>query len=68
MTEERLIDINLQLSESLDPSMLSSVYGLYNVNKRLELYYNQNSRLEISSTYKEGTRVFFKVPKGEKNV
>jgi len=44
------------------------VYGLYNVNKRLELYYGQNASLEISSKYTEGTTVFFKVPEVEKSV
>jgi len=34
-------------------------YGLYNVNRRLELYYGLSEGLEISSEYKKGTVVSF---------
>ena len=49
MTEEYLVEIIEQIDGSMDPAELSNVYGLYNVNKRLELYYDKNTRLEISS-------------------
>lgn len=34
-------------------------YGLYNVNRRLKLYYGQAEGLEIKSEYKKGTEVSF---------
>ena len=34
-------------------------YGLYNVNKRLKLYYNLTEGIEIRSEYKKGTEVSF---------
>ncbi len=69
MTSERLADINTQINGALDPETLSNVYGLYNVNKRLELYYNcQSTKLEIASVFREGTTVSFMVPEAGKNV
>ncbi|WP_319477481.1 sensor histidine kinase [Marispirochaeta aestuarii] len=59
---ERLEDINKQIDGSLDSSELSDVYGLYNVNKRLALYYNSGTKLHIESRYREGTVVTFKLP------
>jgi two-component system sensor histidine kinase YesM len=38
------------------------IYGLYNVAKRLELYYNRTDLLDITSVYKEGSRVTLLVP------
>lgn len=68
MTGERLADVKAQISAASDPATLSGVYGLYNVNKRLSLYYGENARLEIESEYRKGTVVSFKVPEVEKNV
>ena len=34
-------------------------YGLFNTNKRLELYYGMEKGLEIKSEYKKGTQVSF---------
>ena len=68
MTEEHLADIMEQIDGSTDPAELSNVYGLYNVSKRLKLYYNRNAELEISSRHMEGTLVSFSVPKVEINV
>jgi len=68
MTEERLADVMSQIRGNSDPEALSNVYGLYNVNKRLELYYNTETMLSIESTYKEGTRVSFRVPEVESHV
>lgn len=62
MREEQLANIMKQISGSPDPEDLSNVYGLYNVNKRLELYYDTSTRLEITSRYQEGTTVYFSVP------
>jgi len=68
MTAERLADILKQIDGSVDPATLSNVYGLYNVSKRLELYYSRNTKLEITSTYREGTRISFRVPEVELHV
>ncbi len=68
MTEEQLANIMEQICGSADPEDLSNVYGLYNVNKRLELYYDTSTKLEIVSRYKEGTTVYFSVPEVEFNV
>ncbi|MDR2477654.1 MAG: sensor histidine kinase [Treponema sp.] len=37
-------------------------YGLYNVCKRLELYYNESGLLNIESVYREGTTVTLRIP------
>ena len=37
-------------------------YGLYNVVKRLELYYNLTGLLDFQSSYTEGTKVTLKIP------
>ena len=68
MTVERLADVMSQIQGNSDPEGLSTVYGLYNVNKRLELYYNSGTLLSIGSAYKEGTRVSFRVPEVESHV
>jgi two-component system sensor histidine kinase YesM len=63
MTPEVLADVMRQMDGTADPTSLSNVYGLYNVNKRLELYYNnKETRLQFTSVPKEGTTVIFKVP------
>lgn len=68
MTDERLADVKAQIGADADPATLSGVYGLYNVNKRLSLYYGENARLDIESEYRKGTVVSFRVPEVEKNV
>ncbi|MBN1649285.1 MAG: sensor histidine kinase [Spirochaetales bacterium] len=62
ITAERLEDIKRQIVGNPDISAVNDVYGLYNVNKRLALYYNNKASLKISSTYKEGTSVSFRLP------
>nr|WP_321298232.1 sensor histidine kinase [uncultured Sphaerochaeta sp.] len=62
MTEEKLANIMEQISGSADPEDLNNVYGLYNVNKRLELYYDASTKLNITSQYNNGTTVYFSVP------
>lgn len=62
MTDDRLRDILLQVRGESDPDSHGDIYGLYNVNKRLELYYNRAARLDIESRFREGTRVYFSVP------
>ena len=61
-TEERLNDVLFELSDNADPENLKSIYGLYNVNKRLKLYYDMSVSLFIDSEYGKGTSVSFKIP------
>lgn len=68
MTQERLAAIGEQIDGTLDSSTLSDVYGLYNVNKRLALYYSGAAKLSISSVYREGTSVSFRLPETEHHV
>ena len=68
MTEEKLANIMEQINGSADPEDLNNIYGLYNVNKRLELYYDTSTKLEITSRYKKGTTVYFCVPEVGFNV
>lgn len=68
MTEEKLANIMKQISSSADPEDLNNVYGLYNVNKRLALYYDASTKLEITSQYMKGTTVYFSVPEVGFNV
>lgn len=68
MTGERLEDVRRQICASFDPALLSGVYGLYNVNKRLALYYGEQARIEIQSVYREGTTVSFRVAGVERDV
>lgn len=62
MTFERLSEIRAELEKGID-SDFSTGYGLYNVNKRLLLYYGQDAALQIHSIYKKGTTVSLTVPK-----
>ena len=61
-TEERLNEVRKELDKK-DGKNLASVYGLYNVNKRLILYYNDKAcGLNISSEKMKGTNVSFTIP------
>jgi two-component system sensor histidine kinase YesM len=68
MTASKLEQIRSQIQADLESSQINDVYGLYNVNKRLSLYYTNFTQLEITSTYGEGTKVLFKLPKRENHV
>lgn len=68
MKEEKLADIMKQIDSLTVPEDLNNVYGLYNVNKRLKLYYNTDTKLMITSQYGAGTTVFFSVPEVMSNV
>jgi len=68
MTEERLADVLDKIGSEFDPGARNDVYGLYNVNKRLELYYSGEAELSIVSTHGEGTVVSFKIPEVAPNV
>ena len=61
---ERLEQVTQELSNaSIDTERLSSVYGLYNVNKKLKLYYgDKTDGLVIKSEYKKGSSISFTIP------
>ena len=59
-SEERLEEVKKELLED-NSENVSATYGLYNVNKRLILYYN-GSNLEIESREGKGTKVSFTIP------
>lgn len=59
MTEERLQQVRQGLSAE---SGQGAGYGLFNVNKRIQLYYNQPQGIEIESEEKMGTTVSLRVP------
>ncbi len=68
ISPERLEQIRSQINSDLESAQINDVYGLYNVNKRLALYYTNATKLEISSIYGEGTTVLFKLPRRESHV
>jgi two-component system sensor histidine kinase YesM len=63
-TEERLGQVRNELrTGSVDSEKLSSVYGLYNVNKKLKLYYgDQTDGLIIESEAGKGSKISFTIP------
>ncbi|MBO4628880.1 MAG: histidine kinase [Treponema sp.] len=71
-TTERLAEVKNELENaSLDAEQLSSVYGLYNVHKKLKLYYGKKTEgLVIESEHKKGSKISFVIPcvAGEQNV
>ncbi|WP_191013793.1 sensor histidine kinase [Treponema zioleckii] len=68
-TDERLCEVRQELSTGAEDSeKLSSVYGLYNVNKKLKLYYGvQTQGLVIESEAGKGSTISFEIP-GAKDV
>ena len=71
-TQERLAQVNDELENAtLDAEKLSSVYGLYNVNKKLKLYYGKETEgLVIQSEHNKGSNISFVIPciTGEQDV
>ncbi len=63
-TEERLGQVRNELrTGAQDSEKLSSVYGLYNVNKKLKLYYgDQTEGLIIESESGKGSKISFIIP------
>lgn len=63
-TEERLGQVRNELrTGAMDSEKLSSVYGLYNVNKKLKLYYgDQTDGLIIESEAGKGSKISFTIP------
>jgi two-component system sensor histidine kinase YesM len=65
MTGEQLASVRGQLAGMPGPVAADAenrIYGLYNVTKRLELYYNRTDLLNIQSVYREGTKITLLVP------
>jgi two-component system sensor histidine kinase YesM len=75
MTGEQLASVKSQLAKAqlakvqleVDPLHVTGetenrIYGLYNVAKRLELYYNRTDLLDVQSVYMQGTLVTLLVP------
>lgn len=63
MPEERLQEIQTRLAQATVDDSGEGGYGLYNVRKRLLLYYGNAASLQIDSTYRKGTTVTVTVPK-----
>ena len=63
-TEERLGQVRNELrTGSQNSEKLSSVYGLYNVNKKLKLYYGDHTEgLIIESESGKGSKISFRIP------
>ncbi|MDR1250815.1 MAG: sensor histidine kinase [Treponema sp.] len=63
MMPERIMELGRRFSgEAFPGEDNTDGYGLYNVSKRLELYYNRKDLLHIVSVYREGTAVTLKIP------
>ena len=61
-TPERLAEVRLELALTISEK-LNSVYGLYNVNKKLKLYYGEETEgLVIESEAGRGSEISFVVP------
>ena len=63
MEAERLLEIQERLAQATVDDSGEGGYGLYNVRKRLLLYYGNTASLTIDSTYRKGTTVTVTVPK-----
>ena len=63
MSTEQLAAIRklTDIHNNSSPPVTSS-YGLYNVSKRLQLYYNMTGLLDIQSKYQESTKVSLRIP------
>ncbi|HKL86378.1 MAG TPA: sensor histidine kinase [Treponemataceae bacterium] len=68
MTDERLAEVLYTLGGTGSGEATTDMYGLYNVNKRLQLYYDASISLNIQSVYREGTVVSFCVPEEQAHV
>ncbi len=61
-TPERLQQVLEEMQKTEDNENLSATYGLYNVNKRLTLYYDTSVALSIESEFRKGSKVSFTIP------
>lgn len=62
MTESRLAQVQNELAKGIHTDFKKG-YGLYNVNKRMLLYYNRKTQLTITSNYQTGTILTLRLPK-----
>jgi two-component system sensor histidine kinase YesM len=62
MTEEQLAGVKGRMNRSSETE--PRAFGLYNVSRRLELYYNRTGLIDIKSVYQEGTKVTLLIPGG----
>lgn len=58
MTRNELKELRRELNSDID-SGIERGYGLFNVNRRLQLYYDSCKGIEVRSEYKKGTEVSF---------
>ena len=63
MQAERLLEIRKRLDQATVDDSGEGGYGLYNIRKRLLLYYGNAASLQIDSTYRNGTTITVTVPK-----
>jgi len=62
-TEEKLDQVTKELEDCNNSENLKYIYGLYNVNKRLKLYFNDASDgIHIKSIYGQGSTIYFTIP------
>lgn len=61
ITPAHLEEIKKELAKGVE-SDVSIGYGLYNVNKRLLLYYGSSAGITLESTYRKGTTVTVTIP------
>ena len=66
MTPERLRQVQESLESDERADGERGCYGLFNVNKRIQLYYNQPDGVKIQSS-ESGTTVSFCVPFGRQD-
>lgn len=59
--EEKLTEIHAELAKGIETNFKEG-YGLYNVNKRLLLYYGESAKITFDSTLNKGTTVKIKLP------
>jgi two-component system sensor histidine kinase YesM len=66
MTEEQLAVVRSQVNARAGEPAVSETelrsFGLYNVSKRLELYYGRTDLIDIESVYREGAKVTLLIP------
>jgi two-component system sensor histidine kinase YesM len=67
IAEDQLTNIRTQLRNVPAPDTQNAIYGLYNVSRRLELYYGRQDLLEINSVYRKETVACLRIP-GEYHV
>jgi len=61
MEKERLEEIRAELSGNSKGN--GKIYGLYNVNERIKLFYGEEYGISIDSEYEKGTTVTIRLPK-----